>query len=191
MASPIKFPNTSFQEAKLRRVYEAKDFDNKGYVSTNDWEKWGKIAAEKVGLDLDDEAKGYWVTSGNSYFGNTTSFDEWIDYFAAFLKQHPDNYLEISRDMNVNVFKAIDSNKNGVVDFAEYKALVTAIFPNLTEDDVKYGFDIIDENGDGVLSREEVATAWLHYYSTKRIPSTSISMEGGIRNPGEDPSGRG
>eukprot|EP00577_Skeletonema_sp_RCC1716_P030587 CAMPEP_0113399476 /NCGR_PEP_ID=MMETSP0013_2-20120614/15564_1 /TAXON_ID=2843 ORGANISM="Skeletonema costatum, Strain 1716" /NCGR_SAMPLE_ID=MMETSP0013_2 /ASSEMBLY_ACC=CAM_ASM_000158 /LENGTH=46 /DNA_ID=CAMNT_0000284389 /DNA_START=37 /DNA_END=174 /DNA_ORIENTATION=- /assembly_acc=CAM_ASM_000158 len=46
MASSIKFPKTSFQDAKLRRMYEAKDFDNNGYVSSNDFAIWGKIAAE-------------------------------------------------------------------------------------------------------------------------------------------------
>eukprot|EP00577_Skeletonema_sp_RCC1716_P026381 CAMPEP_0113412626 /NCGR_PEP_ID=MMETSP0013_2-20120614/22945_1 /TAXON_ID=2843 ORGANISM="Skeletonema costatum, Strain 1716" /NCGR_SAMPLE_ID=MMETSP0013_2 /ASSEMBLY_ACC=CAM_ASM_000158 /LENGTH=198 /DNA_ID=CAMNT_0000299151 /DNA_START=167 /DNA_END=763 /DNA_ORIENTATION=- /assembly_acc=CAM_ASM_000158 len=164
MASSIKLPKNSFQEAKLRRVYEAKDFDNKGYVSTNDYETWGKIAAEKVGLEMDDEIKGYWVTACQSYFGDTKSFDDWIDYFNAFIENNPDNYEEISRDINVTVFKAIDSNKDGVVSVAEYKAIVTAIFPDLTDDDVEYGFNMIDEDGDGVLSQEEVATAWLRYY---------------------------
>eukprot|EP00985_Skeletonema_marinoi_P006008 scaffold2600_cov58-Skeletonema_marinoi.AAC.1 len=164
MASSIKFPNTSFQEAKLRRVYEAKDFDNNGYVSSNDFAIWGRIAAEKVGLDMDDEAKECWVSAGQSFYGNTKSYDEYIDYFNAFLENNPDNYEEISRDIMVNVFKAIDSNKDGVVNLAEYKAFVTAVFPNLTDDDVEYGFNIIDEDGDGVLSQEEVATACTRYY---------------------------
>ncbi|KAK1747397.1 EF-hand domain-containing protein [Skeletonema marinoi] len=163
MASSIKFPKTSFQDAKLRRMYEAKDFDNNGYVSSNDFAIWGKIAAEKVGLDLDDEGKEYWVSVGESYFGNTKSYDEWTGFFAAFIEKCP-NYREISRDINVKLFKAVDSNKDGVVNLAEYKAFVTAVFPNLTDDDVEYGFNIIDEDGDGVLSQEEVATACAHYY---------------------------
>jgi len=163
MASSIKFPKTSFQEAKLRRMYAAKDFDNNGYVSSNDFAIWGKIAAEKVGLDMDDEAKECWVSAGQSFYGNTKSYDEYIDYFNAFLEKCP-NHREISRDINVKLFKAVDSNKDGVVNLAEYKAFVTAVFPNLTDDDVEYGFNIIDEDGDGVLSQEEVATACAHYY---------------------------
>jgi hypothetical protein len=158
------FPITSLRDAKWHRVYEAKDFDKKGYVcGSDDFLVWGETAAKKVGMDMDDEGKGYWVTAGQNYFGNTKSYDEWRDYFVAFVESCP-NYLEVSQAINVTLFKGMDSNKDGVVNLAEYKAFVTSIFPNMTDDDVEYGFNMIDENGDGVLSQSEVAMALTRYY---------------------------
>ena len=157
------FP-TSFHHAKWRRVYVLHDFDKKGYVSgSDDFATWGKKAAEQVGLELNDEAKAHWVKGGQSYFGNTKTYDEWVEHMVAFIEHFP-NYLEVCEHLNIDMFKGIDTNNDGVVSLAEYKALVTAIFPNISDQDVQYGFNVIDEDGDGVLSQSEVSIAWASYY---------------------------
>mmetsp|Transcript_17202 Transcript_17202/g.28129 ORF Transcript_17202/g.28129 Transcript_17202/m.28129 type:complete len:204 (+) Transcript_17202:104-715(+) len=161
--SAAGFP-TSFNHAKWRRVYPFQDFDRKGYVNgSNDFATWGEMSAKKVGVELDDEAKKCWVTAGQKYFGDTKSYDEWVEYMVEFVKNYP-NYIEISEQLNIEMFKGIDLNKDGVVSLDEYKALVTSVFPDLSDDDIQYGFDMIDENKDGVLSQSEVSIAWARYY---------------------------
>lgn len=154
---------TSFQLAKWRRVYENTDFSGKGYVSSDDGVIWGKKVADGIGMELDDESKAMWAKAFQAYYGDTKSYDEWVEYIAAFVKNVP-NYMEVSENLNIEMFKVIDANKDGVVSIAEYKALVTAAFPDLSDEDVQYGFDMIDENGDGVLSQSEISIAWASYY---------------------------
>lgn len=156
------FPN-SFHHSKWRRVYGNQDFSGKGYVSSDDFETWGKKVAEGVGMELDDEAKAIWAKGGQAYFGNTKSYDEWVEYMVAFVENFP-NYLEVSENLNIDMFKGVDINKDGVVSMTEYKALVTAVFPDLSDEDIQFGFDKIDENGDGVLSQSEISIAWASYY---------------------------
>ena len=154
---------TSFHHAKWQRVYPLQDFDKKGYVNSDDFATWGEMSAKKVGIELDDEAKKCWVTAGQNYFGNTKSYDEWVEYMVTFVKNYP-NYIEMSEKLNIDMFKGINFNNDGVVSLDEYKALVTSVFPDLSDEDIQYGFDMIDENKDGVLSQSEVSIAWARYY---------------------------
>ena len=65
-------------------------------------------------MELDDEAKAIWAKGGQAYFGNTKSYDEWVEYMVAFVEKFP-NYLEVSEGLNVDMFKMVDINKDGVV----------------------------------------------------------------------------
>ena len=159
----MTYPKSALQDAKLRRVYEAKDFDKKGYVSTADIVTWGEKAAKINGVELDEVGRENWTTAGNNYFGNTKSFEEWMVHMEKFRELFPD-YLGTSVQTNVAMFNAIDANKDGVVSKNEYTAIVRAIFPDVSDEDVQYGFDMIDSNGDGVLSKEEISLAFARYY---------------------------
>jgi Ca2+-binding EF-hand superfamily protein len=155
---------TTLQEEKWRRLFNAKDFNKKGYVSTGDFARWGEIATKNAGLEYTDELRGYWVAAGQTYYGATKSYDEWREHIMAFKTNHPKDYIDLSQSINTTLFKGFDTNGDGVVSLKEYKAFVSPLFPGLTDEDVKFAFDIIDENGDGVLSEDEIGLALAHYY---------------------------
>lgn len=131
-------------------MYPLQDFDKNGYVDSDDFATWGEMSAKKVGIELDD---------------------------VEFVNKYP-NYIEMSEKLNIDMFKGIDFNNDGVVSLDEYKALVTSVFPDLSDEDIQYGFDMIDENKDGVLSQSEVSILMV------KKPNTVIFMESGMVDSG-------
>merc|ERR1712137_219861 len=70
-----------------------------------------------------------------------------------------------SKEYNVMLFRTLDVNKDGVISFDEYRALVIPL--GVSEEDCKFGFKMIDANGDGTLSPDEFAEACARYYFDK------------------------
>ncbi len=57
-------------------------------------------------------------------------------------------------------FDFFDKDKNGEIDQKEFWELLKIISPKATEEQAYEGFDIIDENDDGVINFDEFLAWW-------------------------------
>lgn len=59
------------------------------------------------------------------------------------------------------IFKTYDRDGNGVIDREEFAALVRAIDPDFTDEEIATGLDTVDENGDGNIQWSEFYAWWI------------------------------
>ncbi len=58
------------------------------------------------------------------------------------------------------IFDHYDSDGNGVIDPGEFRALLAALDPDFTEEEIRLGLQALDIDGNGVIDREEFADWW-------------------------------
>ena len=153
---------SDLQRAKLERIYRMKDFDGDGRVSVNDFILWGKKVSEFSGLDYTPEIQKGWEECYSIYFPGDTGED--IEKFVkkSIEFSQTENAIEFSAKLNLKLFACVDSNNDGLISWEEFKAFVMPF--GVSEDDARFAFTATDENGDGVLSKEELCEACTRYY---------------------------
>ena len=57
-------------------------------------------------------------------------------------------------------FKFFDRDGNGFIDVKEFIELINAISPEATEAQAVTGFELVDENGDGLIEFDEFLGWW-------------------------------
>ncbi len=57
------------------------------------------------------------------------------------------------------MFDGIDTNGDGHISVEEFKVYLKVVAPDLTEDQAKHSFDVIDADKNGEISREEFLAA--------------------------------
>jgi len=58
-------------------------------------------------------------------------------------------------------FDHFDTDSNGVIDFEEFKELLSALQADMTEEEAEIGFDIIDADDNQTIEFQEFADWWL------------------------------
>ena len=58
------------------------------------------------------------------------------------------------------IFDHYDSDKNGVIDRDEFRALLLSLDPEFSEDDVRTGLSALDDNENGVIDWDEFVEWW-------------------------------
>ena len=151
-----------FQRAKLERIYKMMDFDGDGRVSVSDFILWGKKVAEISGVDYTPEIQKGWEECYSVYFPGDIGEDieNYVTRTIEFSKM--ENVIEYTANLNLKLFACVDSNHDGLISWEEFKAFVMPF--GVSEEDAKFAFTMTDENGDGVLSKEELCEACTRYY---------------------------
>jgi len=67
------------------------------------------------------------------------------------------------------IFDHYDTDKNGVIDRNELRALLGALDPEFSERDVKQAIEALDDNANGVIDWEEFVEWWGARYSGHRF----------------------
>ena len=57
------------------------------------------------------------------------------------------------------LFNAIDVNKDGHISVQEFKVYLKVIAPDISEEEMTHSFNVIDSDGNGIISREEFLAA--------------------------------
>lgn len=55
------------------------------------------------------------------------------------------------------IFRQVDSNKSGEIDFSEFLVAAASEYKNLSKKKIEQTFKIIDQDGDGYIDRKELA----------------------------------
>lgn len=69
------------------------------------------------------------------------------------------NKLMDTKELNAT-FEHFDRDKNGAIDFVEFKELLTALDAKMDDDSSRLGFGTIDINGSGTIQFEEFRIWW-------------------------------
>jgi Ca2+-binding EF-hand superfamily protein len=159
--------STDHHKKKLARIFKLKQTTEEGkkngQVLERDFVHWGELVAEISKVEFTDEIRKHWEKAYSIYFSNNAgeSAEKWIKSVEEFAKTP--NVIQICTELNMAMFMCADTNNDGVVSFDEFKAWLSAL--GLTdEEDIKFAFKMIDENGDGELSKAELCEACAHYY---------------------------
>lgn len=65
------------------------------------------------------------------------------------------------------VFTVFDRDGNGVIDRSEYDEIMEVLFIN--ENGQSKGFEALDENGDGFISKKEFINGFIAYFTDERL----------------------
>jgi Ca2+-binding EF-hand superfamily protein len=58
-------------------------------------------------------------------------------------------------------FKRVDRNRDGKVNYEEFKELLEGLEAGLTEEEMRIGFGEVDQDKDGLIDRQEFVDWWL------------------------------
>jgi Ca2+-binding EF-hand superfamily protein len=159
--------STDHQKKKLARAFKmmqtTEEGKKNGQVLERDFVHWGELVAEASKAEFTDELKSHWLKAYTVYFSNGAgeSVDKYLKHVEEFGKIP--NVVQICAELNTAMFTCADADQDGVVSFDEFQVWVSVLGVT-DQDDVNFAFRMIDENKDGVLSKEELGEAMAHYY---------------------------
>jgi Ca2+-binding EF-hand superfamily protein len=164
-----------FQCQKLEKFFDLVDMKKDGTVTKDDFIEWGRRVSHLSGITFTLEIQNAFLSVHDSYFGNGTgeSVDQWVE-FIGMMSNLPDA-IEMGANTALNMFRAMDLNHDGDVQYSEFKAFVGAL--GVSSDDAELSFRIIDNDGNGKLSKKEVSEAFAHYLFDKE-PSPAQNFFG-------------
>jgi Ca2+-binding EF-hand superfamily protein len=58
------------------------------------------------------------------------------------------------------IFSHYDTNKNGVIERTEFRALLNALQADMSEEEVKAGLRALDDNHNGIIDFDEFVKWW-------------------------------
>ena len=161
---PFSFANR-LQCQKLEKFFYLLDVKNDGTITKEDFIEWGRRVAHLSGTNFTSELQKAFLNVHDSYFGNGTgeSLEQWVE-FMGMMSNLPDA-VELGANTAVTIFQAMDSNHDNDVSFDEFRVFVEAV--GVSSEDAKMSFDMIDQDGNGKLSKKEISEAFAHYLFDK------------------------
>ena len=76
-----------------------------------------------------------------------------------------------------------DSNGDGVISSREYGLFIRGHFPRLTDADLAHAFTMLDTDGDGQLSRAELVTAIIEFWTSTDPAANGNRLAGPVPGP--------
>ncbi|KAF4405117.1 MULTISPECIES: EF-hand domain-containing protein [Streptomyces] len=167
--------DSSAYERKIASRFAGFDQDGNGYISREDF----AAAAAAVLREFDVTARS---SAGQSLYGAAEAFwqgmagmadhdgdqritrEEFVHGAVKRLRDNPDGFAEIARPFLRAVVAIADADADGSVTTGETERVLRAL--GVDEDTRATAAAALDGDGDGVVSEQELLTAFAAYYTT-------------------------
>ena len=177
---------TEFQRKKLKKLFDAYDFDSSQSIASSDFHAFIDDLAGKLGYQGGSEDyervkavfldfwKGLHQKVGLTQDEEIT-FDAWLSYFDELL-QH-ENFPSAGIEGSVElVFNILDKNADGKISLEEYTHLLNTW--GISEAEINGIYSKLDLNGDGSLTREELSQLYHQFYYSNDPNEPGNSIHG-------------
>lgn len=160
-----------FLQRKWTLAYYRFDTTKDGIVRNEDFQRLGQDVAQALGFG----------PSSAPYAQIVSGYQHGWDSIFKLMDQDQDNAVTLAEYMAANeylvaqpnarqlghagtrpILAALDADGNGQVSLEEYSAFLGAF--GVTAEQARTAFQQLDRNGNGSLSPDELADAWVEYY---------------------------
>ena len=150
---------------KMRTRFNRLDLNHDGFISREDYElmakklqQYGKLNAE----DAESTRKAF-MTVADAFDlkpGVKIPVEEAAKKANREFSVMPrEKKMTILKETHDPIFDALDRDKDGHISLDEFKVYFQIIAPDISEDEMKHSFNVMDSNKNGEISREEFITA--------------------------------
>ena len=155
---------SELQKKKLTRCFRVYDIDDDGRIGPADFER--VVENVRVLHGLSDHSPGQqalrdgfmrrWASLRDSADGDDDGgldLAEWLSYWGAVIS-HDETYEEVITSVVARLLEIFDTDEDGVIGPDEYSDLYSVY--GLSADLAREVFGVLDQDGDGTISREEL-----------------------------------
>lgn len=180
---------TEFQKKKITHLFQFFDADGNNNVEAEDMdiivENFAKIFNWEMGDDnsrnFGSAFKKYWrklMMVSDTDDNDKISLSEFLQAYERTLV-NDETYEQFVKPFLDNIFPLIDTNKDDKLQLSEFTKLYQG-FRNPVENAQKV-FNLLDINGDGVLSKEEVYQHFYDFHFSQDIEKPANAFFGTIK----------
>ena len=180
---------TEFQKKKITHLFQFFDADGNNNVEAEDMdiivENFAKIFNWEMGDDnsrnFGGAFKKYWrklMMVSDTDDNDKISLSEFLQAYERTLV-NDETYEQFVKPFLDNIFPLIDTNKDDKLQLSEFTKLYQG-FRNPVENAQKV-FNLLDINGDGVLSKEEVYQHFYDFHFSQDIEKPANAFFGTIK----------
>ncbi|GAA4428889.1 EF-hand domain-containing protein [Actinokineospora soli] len=158
---------SQLQRGKVTAVFRAMDADGDGYLTEADFhaitDRWTRLRGaepgdrERVGAIM----LGWWSTLSTAYDADGDDRVT-VDEVLAVVDRLPQMLDAVTATASA-MFDAVDADRDDRISATEYRTLIEAWNGRRTDTDSI--FNILDDDGDGSLSREEFTDLWTQFWA--------------------------
>jgi len=159
---------TEIQKKKIAHLYDVLDTNHNGSLQIDDFIRVGEAIVEKLELRQNSrEAREIKVQSSRLFVqllvdldseDMSVTRDQWLEFFSRQLQKGTKSVVSnyVYRTMS-HIFLLFDLNHDKVISYLEYANMISVY--GIAPLQSRNSFNLIDLNGDGMISEEEMLTA--------------------------------
>jgi Ca2+-binding EF-hand superfamily protein len=161
-----------YLERKIRAGFTHLDADGDGVLTEDEHILMGKRTAAALGYPEGSRSEQHMIDAYCQVWQTHLSRDAdgdgkiTADEFVASTKSLSNDPAVLEELANA-LFNIADRGGDGEIDLGEYLAFVRGHAPRLSEADVIDGFAHLDQDGDGRLTRDELVSAIVEYWTSE------------------------
>ncbi len=178
---------TDIQQTKILHFFNVLDHDGNGILEQEDFElvsdaicdirELASNSTERLNMGI--KAHGIFVQVLKDLQKDTAIIrkEEWIKFFERQILSRSEDYIA---NVSSYLFSIFDQDSDGFIDEKEYLDMFKAY--GLYTAQAKKAFDLLDLNGDGKLSKQEVVKAFEEFFFAKDEKAPGNWIFGDWRN---------
>ena len=166
---------TIINERNITKLFHVFDHHQNGVLTHSDYEEIVKAIAKELGLEKSSRSykviqAAYmldWVTlveHAKKRIEDSISCEEWLAYHRDVLQAEAGFEVAV-RSITNSLLLILDADGDGFVSLSEFQKLYT--IHKLPMEEANIAFDLLDKNGNGLLSRDEISQAWADFFCSQ------------------------